>query len=156
MAVPAPLALDVVAAHRLVAGEDVLEHAREHVVGAGRTVGGRRSLVEAPGRRALPSPDRFGEHVALAPALEYSLLELGKRGVGVDGSVGWALHRSADSRQLPAARSHAPRLALGLPCGVCPPPGDQLANRITGDGGGVAEPLNRAQPRIRYGGAEVE
>jgi hypothetical protein len=30
--VPAALALDVVAAHRLVAGVDVLEHAREHVV----------------------------------------------------------------------------------------------------------------------------
>ena len=34
VAVPAALALDVVAAHRLVAREDVLEDAREHVVGA--------------------------------------------------------------------------------------------------------------------------
>ncbi len=32
VAIPAALALDVVAAHRLVAGEDVLEHAGEHVV----------------------------------------------------------------------------------------------------------------------------
>ena len=51
--VPAALALDVEAAHRLVARKDVLEHARQHVVGAGRAVGGRRPLVEAPRRSAL-------------------------------------------------------------------------------------------------------
>jgi hypothetical protein len=49
VAVPAGLALDVVALHRLVAREDVLEHARLDVVGAGHAVGGRRALVEGPG-----------------------------------------------------------------------------------------------------------
>ena len=52
VAVPAALALDVVAAHRPVAGEDVLEDAAQDVVGAGGAVGGRRPLVEAPLRGA--------------------------------------------------------------------------------------------------------
>ena len=48
VAVPARLARHPVAAHRLVARVDVLEDAREDVVGAGPAVGGRRPLVEAP------------------------------------------------------------------------------------------------------------
>ena len=75
VAVPAALALDAMAAHRLKARVDVLEHAREHVVGAGRAVGRRRALVEDPPRRALARAQRLGEHVALAPALQHSQLE---------------------------------------------------------------------------------
>ena len=41
---------DVVALHRLEAGEDVLEHPGLDVVGAGHAVRGRRALVERPGR----------------------------------------------------------------------------------------------------------
>ena len=80
VAVPAALALDVVAAHRLVAGEDVLEHAREHVVGAGAAVGGRRALVEDELLGALAAAHRLAEDVALAPALEHLLLERGEVG----------------------------------------------------------------------------
>ena len=48
VAVPAGLAGDVVALHRLEAGEDVLEDPGLDVVGAGHAVGGRRALVEGP------------------------------------------------------------------------------------------------------------
>jgi hypothetical protein len=61
VAVPAALALDVLAEHRLVAREDVLEHAREHVVGAGSPVGGRRALVEDELLGALAAADRLAE-----------------------------------------------------------------------------------------------
>ena len=73
--VPAALALDLVAAHRLVARVDVLEHAREDVVRAGLAVGRRRPLPEDPRRRALAAADRLAEDVALAPARENLLLE---------------------------------------------------------------------------------
>ncbi len=84
VAVPAALALDEMPAHRLKARVDVLEHAREHVVGARRPVGRRRSLVEAPARRAGADPQRLGEDVALAPAREHLELELGKLAARVD------------------------------------------------------------------------
>ena len=53
VAVPARLARHAVAAHRPVAGVDVLEDAGEDVVGARPAVRGRRALVEAPDLRAL-------------------------------------------------------------------------------------------------------
>ncbi len=87
VAVPASLALDVVAAHRLVPREDVLEHSTQDVVRAGRSVRGRRALVEGPLRSALPAADRLGEHVALAPALEHAQLDVGERRVWIDGPV---------------------------------------------------------------------
>ena len=49
VAVPAALARDVKPLHGLEPGEQVLEGARLHVVGAGLPVGGGRSLVEDPG-----------------------------------------------------------------------------------------------------------
>ncbi len=110
VAVPAPLALDAVAAHRLVARVDVLEHAGEDVVGAGRAVGGRRPFVEHPLLGALAAAQRLGEHVALAPALEHLELELRKRRLGVDG----AEHRR-HSR-----------------CGFCRHPGAPRAARAAG------------------------
>ena len=57
VAVPAGLARDVVALHRLEAREDVLEDPRLDVVGARHAVGGRRALVEDP-RRAVPRSAR--------------------------------------------------------------------------------------------------
>jgi hypothetical protein len=81
VAVPAGLALDVAPAHGLVAREDVLEHAREHVVGARAPVGGRRPLVEDERLGALAAAERLVEDVALAPALEDLLLEGGERHV---------------------------------------------------------------------------
>ena len=87
VAVPAALAVHVVAAHRPVAREDVLEHAREHVVGAGTAVRGRRTLVEDVRLGALAAADRLAEDVALAPALEHPLLELGEGLRGIDWLV---------------------------------------------------------------------
>ncbi len=83
VAVPAALAVGVEALHRLVAREDVLEHARQHVVRAGPPVGRRRALVEDERRRALAAAQRLAVDVALTPALEDLLLEL--REVGVFG-----------------------------------------------------------------------
>src|SRR4051812_24314472 len=48
----------------------------------------RRTLVEHEALRALAAAHRLVEDVALAPALEDPLLELGKRLRGVDGLVG--------------------------------------------------------------------
>ena len=61
VAVPARLARHQMPGHGPVAGIDVLEDAREDVVGAGPAVGGRRTLVEAPQRRPLALGDRARE-----------------------------------------------------------------------------------------------
>jgi hypothetical protein len=82
--VPAALALDEMAAHRLKAWVDVLEHAREHVMGAGRSVRRRRPLVEDPARRSGTGAQRLGEHIALAPALEHLTLELRQLAAWID------------------------------------------------------------------------
>ncbi len=94
VAVPAALALGVEAAHRLVAREDVLEDARQHVVRTGAAVGGRRPLVEDIRRRALAAAHRLPVDVALAPALEDLLLEGGKRHVLGE----WAVRHAGESR----------------------------------------------------------
>src|SRR6185437_10000983 len=75
VAIPAALALHLVAAHRLVARVDVLEHAREHVVCTGPPVGGGRPLVEDPLLGSLAVAQGLAEHVALAPAPQHLLLE---------------------------------------------------------------------------------
>ena len=171
VAVPAALALDVVPAHRLVAREDVLEHARQHVVEAGRPVGGRRSLVEAPLRRALAPADRLGEHVALAPALEHALLELGERGARVDRAVRRAGHgrrilgaaapcdrESAGQRQAhgrdratdcAATRRRRRRRGRTLPAEL----GEQ---RVARGDGRLAEPADRAGAGVGDRAAVVE
>jgi hypothetical protein len=101
--VPAALALDLVAAHRLVARVDVLEDAREDVVDARLAVGRRRALPEDPRLGALPAANRLVEHVAFAPAREDLLLELGEGLLRIDGA---ARHLEADCR---SATPHAPR-----------------------------------------------
>ena len=76
--VPAALPRRAVAAHRLVAGDQVLEDAREDVVDAGRAVRRRRALVEreeAVGRAFL---DAAFEDALLAPELEDLLFEIGE------------------------------------------------------------------------------
>ena len=72
----------------LVAGIDVLEHARQDVVRAGLAVGGGRPLVEAPHRGVLALRQGAVEDVALAPALQDPLLELGEGLLRVDRAVG--------------------------------------------------------------------
>jgi hypothetical protein len=89
VAVPAGLAGDPVAAHRPVARVDVLEDAGEHVVGARPAVGGRRPLVEAPHLGPLPLGEGAAEDVALPPALEHPLLELGEGLPAVDWPETW-------------------------------------------------------------------
>ena len=100
VAVPAALALDVAAAHRLVAREDVLEHTRENVVGARPAVGRRRALVEHVRLGALTAAHRLAEHVALAPALEDLLLELGEVGPGGE----WAQRRHGTGESISPTR----------------------------------------------------
>ena len=78
MAVPAGLPRHAIAAHRAVPRVDVLEHPREHVVRPRLAVGRRRPLVEAPDLGVGPLGQRAVKDVALAPALEDSLLELGE------------------------------------------------------------------------------
>ena len=70
VAVPAGLAGDVVALHRPVAREDVLEDPGLDVVGAGHAVGCRRAFVEDPERAAPGGLDAAREDVALAPQRE--------------------------------------------------------------------------------------
>ena len=88
VSVPAALARDSLAAHGLVAGEEVLEHAREHVVDAGRAVGGRRAFVEGVDVVFGTFLDRAAEDVALAPELADALLELEMGHQRADGSEG--------------------------------------------------------------------
>ena len=96
VAVPAALARDEVPGHRAVAGEDVLEDPGQHVVRARSPVGRGRSLVELERRRSLAAADRLAEDIALTPAREHLLLELGERLGAVHGTV--AGHRAVDSR----------------------------------------------------------
>lgn len=70
VAVPAGLARDVVALHRAVAREDVLEDAGLHVMGARLAVGGRWALVEHPRGATLRLGDRLVEDVFVRPELE--------------------------------------------------------------------------------------
>ena len=86
--VPAALARDALAAHGLIAGEEVLEHAREHVVDARRAVGGRRAFVEGVDVVFGSFFDRPAEDVALAPELADALLELEMGHQRTDGSEG--------------------------------------------------------------------
>ena len=96
--VPAALALDVVPGHRLVAREDVLEHAGEDVVRARVAVGRRRALVEDERRRALAVAQRRAEDVALAPAREDLLLQRGEGDVRRQRLVHGAHGRIGDDR----------------------------------------------------------
>ena len=84
--VPPAAALDELAPHRLVAGEDVLEDAAQDVVRAGAPVRGRRPLVEHVARRALATALGLVEDVALAPPREHGLLEAREVLLGIDGA----------------------------------------------------------------------
>ncbi len=101
VAVPAALALDEVPAHRAVAREDVLEHARQHVVEAGRAVRGRRALVEAPAGSVpgVASPTRR-TRPARASARARALRA---RGTRREGRLGGARRAWAPDSRKPAA-----------------------------------------------------
>ena len=125
VAIPARLARHVVALHRLVAREHVLEHAAEDVMRPGPPVRRRRALVEDERLGALAAADRLVEDVALAPALEHLLLELGERLGGVDRAV--ASHEEVDSTSEGAAHPPGddipPERVLNLPAIAEPHPG---------------------------------
>jgi len=76
--VPPALAQDIVTAHRLVAWEDVLEDARQHMMDARPAVGRRRPLVEHIARPIGRLRHRFAEHVRLFPKAENTLLHRGQ------------------------------------------------------------------------------
>ena len=112
VAIPARLAGHEVAAHRAVAGKDVLEDPAEHVARVRAAVGGGRALVEDVRRRALAAPDGLAEHIPLTPALEHPLLELRERLGGIDGRV--AGHGTVDSRRGVARLGSGSQLAADL------------------------------------------
>ena len=159
VAVPAALAVAVEAAHRLEAREDVLEHARQHVVGAGPAVGGRRALVEDVRRRALAAAQRLVVDVELAPALEDLLLELREVDLFGQGtmrhghvSLGGALGSNPDADGMdlrggggrPGA-VHRAAAARGLrDPRRGQPPGRQHARRELHAGGRARRPRGRA------------
>src|SRR6185436_13107240 len=68
--VPAGFARTVEAAHGLVAREQILERAREHVMDAGPAVGRRRALVEHELRTRGALDHQASEHVLAAPEVE--------------------------------------------------------------------------------------
>ena len=73
--VPAGLARHAVAAHRLVAREEVLEDARDDVVRAGLAVGRRRTLVEDVEGRVLTALEALLEDAVVLPELEDARVE---------------------------------------------------------------------------------
>src|SRR5205807_2256722 len=68
VAVPAALARDVAAAHRVEPRIDVLEQPRPDMVDARSPVRGRRAFVEDPLGRAFAPPQALAEHVVAPPA----------------------------------------------------------------------------------------
>ena len=98
MAVPSGLARDVVALHRPIAGEHVLEDAGLDVVGARHAVGGRWTLVEDPLRPTLRGSQRAGEHVLLAPQREDLMVECGEVHLRGHGAVHSILRRTSYRR----------------------------------------------------------
>ncbi len=86
--VPAGLAGDVVALHRPVPGEDVLEDAGLDVVGTGHAVGGRRALVEDPLGAALGLLKAALEDLVVLPERQDPVFEGGQVDLRGDGVVG--------------------------------------------------------------------
>ncbi len=87
VAVPTGLAVDAVAAHRLVAGEKVLEDTGLDVVRAGHAVGRRGAFVEGPGVGVLGAFNGLLEGLLFIPQLEHCMLERGEIHLGVDRAV---------------------------------------------------------------------
>jgi hypothetical protein len=82
VAVPASLAGDVPALHRLEPGEQVLEHARLDVVRSRLAVGGGRAFVEHPGLTVLGLLKAALEDLVALPAREDLVLERGQVDLG--------------------------------------------------------------------------
>ncbi len=91
MAVPAALARDLIPLHRAEAREDVLEHPRFDVVGAGEAIGGGWSFVEHPQRLAVTLSQALLEDVVLAPEVQHVMFECSQ----VDLCRNRAVHQSS-------------------------------------------------------------
>ena len=88
VAIPTALAFDKPPAHGVKAWEDVLEHTRKHVVGAGPAVRRRRSLVEDVRLAARAQLGALCKHLLVTPSRENGLLHADPAPVrsGRDGS----------------------------------------------------------------------
>ncbi|CAH0198538.1 hypothetical protein SRABI128_01681 [Microbacterium sp. Bi128] len=86
--VPPEDAIDLLAAHRLEAREDVLGVAGEEVPVVGQAVRERRAVVEHPLLAAVALCDRGAEGVVGVPERERVALDLGEPGAGDDGGRG--------------------------------------------------------------------
>ena len=76
--VPARLARHVEPAHRLVAREEVLHHARQDVAVVRQPVGGRRTFVEDEAGAAAAALERTVENVGVPPEVEHVALDGGE------------------------------------------------------------------------------
>ena len=76
MGVPTGLARHLVALHRLVAAEDVLNRACHHMVDARHTVSAGRSFIEHICRRAFALADTATEHIFIVPQLQDFLVDI--------------------------------------------------------------------------------
>jgi hypothetical protein len=92
--VPAGLARHVVAAHRLVPGEEILHDAREHVAVVGQAVRRGRALVEDPRLAVARALERFLEDADLPPERENLTLFPGEVELGGDLGEERLCHRS--------------------------------------------------------------
>ena len=68
--VPPGLAQDIIAIHRLIAREEVLDAARQHMADVRLAVGRRRTVIEGIVRLALPLLLRLFEDVLLFPKIQ--------------------------------------------------------------------------------------
>ena len=80
--IPAGLAQHIIAFHRAVARDDVLDRARFHVADVRLAVGGRRPVEERKGGRAFAQLHRFLKDVLVAPEFDDFFLALGEVHVG--------------------------------------------------------------------------
>jgi hypothetical protein len=74
--VPAALAMDLMAGHRLVATDEILDRPGPHVVDARFAVGRRRTFEEHERLAAIAGLDRLTEHVRIPPQVEHGTFEL--------------------------------------------------------------------------------
>ena len=74
--VPTGLAQHLVAPHRLVAAEDVLDRPGHHVVDAGHAVSAGGTLIEHKRRRSLALADTAAKHILLVPLLQDFLVDI--------------------------------------------------------------------------------
>src|SRR5262249_46149776 len=76
MCVPAALAQRIITAHRLVARENILERARQHMMDAGITVDGWRPFIGDVGSRAFALFHRALEDAAHTPEIKLFAFQL--------------------------------------------------------------------------------